>query len=587
MRTAWKKAFILLLALFFIPISGQAFDLPLGTKDGGIGSSTNYKNELPNISLDQKVNQIIYPLFSTPSISKKGQTMTIKVDTQGKKAGEWSVKLKQTNHSSLSSDYELPVQSVSSGTSHWKSSPDIQDVTVQIPAEVPEKLYDLEVSYTGNGQRMTDKQPHSVKVVDEFKKDFTFLHMTDTHVGSPRNLGDPEDPSSLDPALARETGMWNPDKSKRWLYLQKAIKEVNLANPDFVVVTGDLMFGQLNPLEYIYEYEETYKVLQQLNVPVYIVPGNHDYYAQDATLTDGAKYWEKYFGPQYFSFNYGPYAHFIGYNSFDWNKIDRSGTGTVSVPTWGGQIRSQQLDWIKKDLEENGKTAQAGQVRGLFSHHNPLWRDRDIWPQDDREVQEYWKQYDQQHDPQRLSTLILGEKLGIKYDQQWHGENANELIDVMKQHHVNISLHGHTHEDNVTEKDGILYTTTTAIELTGKPWVGFRNFNVKDGVLSNYNYEEPGHSIPVYQNGDTRAGVMSYEASYKDANDGQASYQEVTLTNRLKKPMTISVPLYMTEGSYQTSAGEIVQNYSSGGKQYLEVKLTLPANHTEKLTVQK
>ncbi|OAT79671.1 hypothetical protein A6P54_16385 [Bacillus sp. MKU004] len=583
-----KKSFIFFLVLFLIPLSAQALDNPLsssGERDGGIGDTTNYLDTVPNISLDTKVNQIIYPLFATPAIKKKGETLTLKIDTQGKQAGEWTVKLKQTNHSSLTSEYELPVQSVKEGQSHWKDSSSIKDVTVLIPAGTPGKLYDLEVSYTGNGQRITDKQPHSLKVVDEYKKDFTFLHLTDTHIGSPRNLGDPEDPSSIDPALAREAGMWDPNPEKRWLYFQKAIKEVNLKNPDFVVVTGDLMYGQMNPQEYIYEYEETYKMLQKLKVPVYIVPGNHDYYAQDATLTDGAKYWEKYFGPQYFSFDYGPYAHFIGYNSFDWHKFDRSGNGTVSVPTWGGQIREEQLNWIKQDLQKNAETAQAGQLKGLFSHHNPLWRDRDIWPQDDAEVQKYWKQYDEQHNPQRLDTLLLGEKLGIKYDQQWHGENAQELMNVMKSHNVNISLHGHTHIDDVTKQDGILYTTTTAIELTGKPWVGFRDFTVTNGQISSYQYDESGHSIPVYENGDTKGGIMSYDADYSLANDGSSSSQEVTVTNRLNKPVTVTVPLYLKEGKYKASNGAIKQNYSSDGRQYLEVEVTVPAGSEETIIV--
>ncbi|WP_064092043.1 metallophosphoesterase family protein [Rossellomorea aquimaris] len=590
MKKWFKRSFILLLVLSLIPISAQAIDNPIssaGDRDGGIGNSTHYLDAVPNISVDSKVNQIIYPLFATPAIKKKGETLTLKIDTQGKQAGEWSIKLKQTNHSSFTKEYDLPVQSVESGQSHWKDSSSISDVTVTIPEGTPEKLYDLEVSYTGNGQRITDKQPHSVNVVDQYKKDFTFLHLTDTHIGSPRNLMDPDDPTKTDPDRVEETGMWNPDPEKRWLYLQKAIKEVNLKKPDFVVVTGDLMYGQMNPQEYIYEYEETYKMLQKLNVPVYIVPGNHDYYAQDATLADGAKYWEKYFGPQYFSFDYGPYAHFIGYNSFDWHKFDRSGNGTVSVPTWGGQIREEQLNWVKKDLQKNAETAGNGQIRGLFSHHNPLWRDRDIWPQDDPEVQKYWKQYDEQHNPQRLETLVLGEKLGTKYDQQWHGENAEELINVMKENNVTVSLHGHTHIDNVTKKDGILYTTTTAIELTGKPWVGFRDFKVNNGQITSHNYDDSGHSIPVYQNGDTKSGTMSYEANYQNANNGGASSQEVTVTNRLNKPLTVTVPFYLVEGNYQASSGEVIQNYASDGKQYLEVKLTVPANGTEKLSIQK
>ncbi len=590
MKNLLKKLIIGSMLLSILPLASVANGSLLnaaGTQDGGIGNSTNYLDSVPNIAIDPKVNEIIYPLFATPAIKQKGQTLTVKVDSKGTVAGAWNVKLKQTNHSALTTEYELPVQKAVESDSYWKKSSTIYDVTVQIPDNIPEKLYDLEVSFTGNGKRITDEQPHSVKVVDKFKKDFTFLHLTDTHVGSPRNLGDPDNVSGTDPAIAKEAGMWDPDEKKRWLYLQKAIKEVNLSNPDFVVVTGDLMYGQMNPQEYLYEYEETYKVLQKLNVPVYIVPGNHDYYAQDATLADGAKYWEQYFGPQYFSFDYGPYAHYIGYNSFDWHKFDRSGNGTVSVPTWGGQIREDQLNWIKDDLAANAKTAQSGQIRGLFSHHNPLWRDRDIWPQSDAEVQRYWKEYDAQHNPQSLGTLILGEKLGIKYDQQWHGENAQELTDVMKQYNVKLSLHGHTHIDDVTEKDGILYTTTTSVELTGKPWVGFRNFKMKNGEITSYKYDDLGHSIPVYQNGDTKSGVMSFDAGYSVPNDGQASSQEATVTNRLEKPITVTVPFYMAAGSYQVSSGTVKQNYSDGEKQYLEVEVTVPANSMETIKVVK
>ncbi|WP_349409444.1 metallophosphoesterase family protein [Pseudalkalibacillus sp. SCS-8] len=584
-----KKAIAAVLAaVMIVPFSAFAVNGPLNTtgkQDGGIGNTTHYTDEAPNISVDPKVNDIIYPLFATPAIKKKSESLTVQIDSQGKEAAGWDVKLKPTNHSAFTETYDLPVQKVSMGDSHWKDAEKIYDVTVQIPEHIPEELYDLEVSYTANGQRKTDEQPHSVKVLDEYKKDFEFLHLTDTHVGSPRNLGNHDEVSTIDPGRLKEAGMWDADPEKRWLYLQKAIKEVNLKNPDFVVVTGDLMYGQMNPQEYIYEYEETYRMLQKLDVPVYLVPGNHDYYAQDATLADGAKYWEQYFGPQYFSFDYGPYAHFIGYNSFDWHKFDRSGHGTVSVPTWGGQIREEQLNWVKKDLAENAKTAQPDQVRGLFSHHNPLWRDRDIWPQDDPDVQKYWKQYDEQHNPRRLETLILGEKLGIQYDQQWHGENAHALIDVMKQHDVDLSLHGHTHIDNVTEKDGILYTTTTSVELSGKPWVGFRPLQVKDGKVTAYNYEEPGRSVPVYENGDTESGVMSLESQYKNANDGHASEQTVTIHNRLNKPMTVTVPVYLVKGDYDVSEGTVKQNVTSGDKQYIEVELTVPAKSTKNITV--
>ncbi|MFC0189684.1 metallophosphoesterase family protein [Fictibacillus aquaticus] len=575
----WKrKAVVLAAASSLVMPMGNAFAIPsVDKQDGGIGNSTNYLDSAPNIAIDPKVENIIYPLMATPAIKKKNTDLTVKVDTKGKNPAGWDVSLNPTENAKVDGEFKLPVKSVQKSSEYWKNSDSVYAVTVTIPEEVSENLYDLKISYTGDGTRITDDEPNSVKVVDEFKKDFNFMHLTDIHVGSPRNI--------QDPANATEAGMWNPDESKRWLYLQKTIRQVNLLKPDFVVMTGDLMFGQMNPQEYIYEYEETYRILKKFNVPVYIVPGNHDYYAQDATLADGAKYWEQYFGPQYFSFDYGPYAHMIGYNSFDWHKFDRQGHGTVSVPTWGGQIRDEQMNWIKDDLAKNAQTAQPEQVKGLFSHHNPIWRDRDIWPSSDSEVQDYWKEYDAKHNPRDLSTLIKAEILGQKYDQQWHGEGSHELIDIMKQNNVDISLHGHTHIDNITEQDGILYSTTASIELSAKPWVGYRVFQ-KDPASSKFNgyvYEGPDRSMPVYENGDTAAGTVSFQNEYSLPNDGTQVTQTATLTNRWNKAATVYVPFYMKQGTYTPSAGEVSQSQLYGTKQYVEVKITIPANSSKKI----
>ncbi|KSU85875.1 3',5'-cyclic AMP phosphodiesterase CpdA [Fictibacillus enclensis] len=577
----WKTIIgIITIASVAFPVTQAHALTSMDKQDGGIGNTTHYMEKNPDIAADPKVKNIIYPLMATPAIKKKGSALTIQVDTKGKDPSGWNVKLNENSNSKVEGEYSLPVTKAEKGSSYWKNSSSIYNVTVSIPNDVTEKLYDLDVSYTADGAQVKDEEPNSVKVVNDFKKDFRFIHLTDIHVGSPRNI--------QDPANATEAGMWNPDESKRWLYLQKTIKEVNLLKPDFVVLTGDLMFGQMNPKEYIYEYEETYRMLKKFDVPVYIIPGNHDFYAQDATLTDGAKYWGEYFGPEYYSFNYGPYCHMVGANSMDWDKFDRQGHGSLSVPTWGGQIRQAQMNWIKKDLEQNDQTANANQVKGLFSHNNPVKRDREIWPSSDPDVQEYWKEYDAQHNPQNLSTLLKAEELGQKYDQLWHGEGAQELVDVMKQHGVSFSLHGHTHTDNITQQNGILYTTTASIELSATPWEGYRTFQ-KDPDSKNFNsyiYEGTDRSIPVYENGNSAAGTVSFEANLAQPNDGTQGAQTATVTNRLKKEVTITVPLYMKPGTYKATDGEITENKLYGTKQWMELKVTVPANSTKEIKIQ-
>ncbi len=74
MKNWLSKAAIVLLAVSFVPATAQAIGGPLSTagdKDGGIGNSTNYRLETPNISLSPKVNQIISPLFASPEIKKR------------------------------------------------------------------------------------------------------------------------------------------------------------------------------------------------------------------------------------------------------------------------------------------------------------------------------------------------------------------------------------------------------------------------------------------------------------------------------------------------------------------------------------
>jgi hypothetical protein len=70
-------------------------------QDGGIGKSTHFLDQAPNIAIDPKVENIIYPLLATPAIKKKGTSLTVQVDTKGKESGGWAVKNYQTQNSGV------------------------------------------------------------------------------------------------------------------------------------------------------------------------------------------------------------------------------------------------------------------------------------------------------------------------------------------------------------------------------------------------------------------------------------------------------------------------------------------------------
>ncbi len=48
----------------------HAFLSGIDKQDGGIGNTENYLDKVPNLALDPKVDNIIYPLMSTPAIKR-------------------------------------------------------------------------------------------------------------------------------------------------------------------------------------------------------------------------------------------------------------------------------------------------------------------------------------------------------------------------------------------------------------------------------------------------------------------------------------------------------------------------------------
>lgn len=109
-----------------------------------------------------------------------------------------------------------------------------------------------------------DVEEHSVKVISSFDSSFNFIHIPDIHIG---DLG----------------------AEKHFI---KMIEQVNIEDPDFVIITGDFVRGGLidfpwSPLkDHSYtgrndEFKMVRACLLKFKVPVYICPGNHDYFGYD------------------------------------------------------------------------------------------------------------------------------------------------------------------------------------------------------------------------------------------------------------------------------------------------------------------
>ncbi len=355
-----------------------------------------------------------------------------------------------------------------------------------IPADTPPELYNLTLLFYNDGDFTHTSRPRAVSVKEEIGDSFTFIHITDFHAGDPRGFVE-----DIYETLKQRS-------------IKKCIEEINLLNPDFVLISGDLVFGQLYPFEYQREYPLCYDLIQRFDVPTYLAPGNHDGYYR--FREDGLKFWEEYFGPLNYSFNYGDY-HFQAINSYDFPAWKRAAILFVAIG-WGGSISDSQLDWIETDLQEN----QDATLTFQFMHHNPI-----------------------------LDT-IQDSLLRFKY------QNREELLGLIDDYDVDMVLGGHVHIDNVYyENDTIFLTTTTPeseIRFDDGYW-GYRLVTITNKSITNYNYKEPKYSTP------------SYRLNHTTWQHNDLAF--ATFTNDLDVPIPVHTQFTMPKGEYHAINAEITQ----------------------------
>ena len=81
---------------------------------------------------------------------------------------------------------------------------------------------------------------------------------------------------------------------------REQIRTNNMLSPDFVIGLGDLISGYVDQVEKIEAmWDECDSVVTGLEVPLVMVPGNHDIW--DA---QSQRIYERRYGPKYFSFDH-------------------------------------------------------------------------------------------------------------------------------------------------------------------------------------------------------------------------------------------------------------------------------------------
>jgi hypothetical protein len=131
----------------------------------------------------------------------------------------------------------------------------------------------------------------------------------------------------------------------------KAIDQLNLLQPEFVVCVGDLIEGYTENKDRIgREWREFQGYISRLQMPFFYVVGNHD-----IANKVQEQFWKEKFGRSYYEFLYRDVL-FLALNSEDPPGKDL------------GKISDTQLTWLKKVLEDNKRARWT-----LVFLHKPMW----------------------------------------------------------------------------------------------------------------------------------------------------------------------------------------------------------------------
>ncbi|MFV0590750.1 MAG: metallophosphoesterase family protein [Draconibacterium sp.] len=248
--------------------------------------------------------------------------------------------------------------------------------------------------------------------------DFSFVFMTDIHVTEERNA------------------------TKG---LIQAIDTINSLAPDFVLTGGDNI---MDALAQTYERSDSlYSLFTQttgkLNMPLYSTLGNHEVFGLykksgvDPSHNEyGKKMYENKIAKRYYSFDHKK-----------WHFIVLDGIGTTEDRHYYGHVDEEQLNWLKKDLEQTGKNRPV-----VVSIHIPLLS---IGAQ----IMEG-------------PTKALSESSVVT--------NAHEVIELLEQYNTKLILQGHLHFLEDIEYNGIHYITGGAV--SAQWWQGAR-FGMEEGFL--------------------------------------------------------------------------------------------------------
>ncbi|MGE3181901.1 MAG: metallophosphoesterase N-terminal domain-containing protein, partial [Phycisphaerae bacterium] len=129
-------------------------------------------------------------------------------------------------------------------------------------------------------------------------------------------------------------GDTQPRDDKEIHYIAHDVVDGLVGNNDaaFGVTLGDVVFDDLSI------YGHLNSVIGKIGVPWYNIHGNHDMNYDVAEDIHADETWERIYGPNYYSFNWGP-VHFVALDNIAYE-------GLLTNRNYHGELGEKQLRWL-------------------------------------------------------------------------------------------------------------------------------------------------------------------------------------------------------------------------------------------------
>ncbi len=240
---------------------------------------------------------------------------------------------------------------------------------------------------------------------------------------------------------------------------KKAIDTANGLDADFVLTGGDLIADALGAKHSTADslYKLYLETIQNFQMPLYNTIGNHELYGiyeeseSDSLHPDyGDGMYKRYFGKTYYSFDHKGW-HFIVLNSI------AEGDSNNYI----GYVDDQQMDWLKKDLEEIDTLTPI-----IISTHIPF-----------------------------VSTFNQFKEGSLAPNEDWMViKNSMEILEMLHPYNLKLVLQGHLHMiEYINIQNRIKFLVGGAVSATW--WEGpkegmeegFMKIDIRAGEIS-WNY---------------------------------------------------------------------------------------------------